>query len=89
MSLFKKDSDYDLYFGYDDDDLDFEEFDSCDDDVEELRGTISKGTCLYCGENEGMEYTGDICFVCSKCGKSVHEDTYYYWASGHDIEFED
>lgn len=62
---------------------------SIDDDIENLRGTIGRGDCVYCGAKDAMEYEGHICFICSKCGKSVHEDTYYAWASGHDIKMED
>ncbi len=53
--------------------------------IEMLRGTIERGDCLYCGGKLSMEYTGNVCFICSKCAKSVHEDVYYAWAAGYDI----
>lgn len=64
-------------------------YDSIADDIEKLRGTIGRGDCVYCGAKDAMEYEGHICFICSQCGKSVHEDIYYAWASGHDIKIED
>lgn len=57
--------------------------------IEDLRGNIGRGDCIYCGAKNAMEYEGYICFICSQCGKSVHEDTYYAWAAGIDITFED
>ena len=52
-------------------------------------GNIGRGTCLYCGAENGMEYEGRICFICSKCGKSAHEDIYYYWAAGGSVELDE
>lgn len=65
------------------------DFDDSDEVIERLRNTIGRGDCLYCNSHLTMEYDGTICFICSKCGRSVHEDVYYKWASGQDIEFED
>lgn len=45
--------------------------------IDAMKGTIEKGDCLYCGEEDSMIYTGNICFICNKCQKSVHEDTFY------------
>lgn len=78
MSL-NKDNEYDVIYDYDIE----------DNTSEELRGNIGRGDCLYCGGKLTMEYVGDICFICSKCGKSVHEDIYYRWAAGYNIEIED
>lgn len=72
---------YDIIYDYDG--LDIEEW------MEDLRGNIGRGTCLYCGAENGMEYEGHICFICSKCGKSVHEDIYYYWAAGGSVELDE
>lgn len=89
----KKKDEYDRIYGYDrEDSRNYEELDeneSIDDAIEELRGTIGRGDCLYCDGKLTMEYEGSICFICSKCGKSVHEDIYYAWAAGAAIEFED
>lgn len=99
MSLFgfgKKDEyDY-IYDNGDDDDIDYSEldgyeFEDSEEDVDEaidrLRGTIGRGDCLYCNAKNGMKYDGFICFVCSECGNSVHEDAYYRWAAGYPVEF--
>lgn len=72
----------------------YEELYDSEDDVneeaiEELRGVIGRGDCLYCGAKNAMKYEGHICFICSMCDKSVHEDLYYRWAAGYDIETED
>lgn len=56
--------------------------------IEKLRGTIGKGDCIYCSAKNGMKYDGFICFICSECGNSVHEDLYYRWAAGYPITFE-
>lgn len=56
--------------------------------IEEFKDTIGRGDCLYCGAKLAMEYSGNICFICSTCGKSVHEDVYYSWAAGYDISLE-
>lgn len=50
--------------------------------IEEMKGTIKRGDCLYCGSKDTMVYSGNICFVCWKCGKSVHENTFYACATG-------
>ena len=89
----KKRDEYDLIYDYDiDDSRNYEELDENEDPEEvadRLRNTIGRGDCLYCGSKNGMEYDGHICFICSECGKSVHEDIYYRWAAGYTIEFED
>lgn len=80
MGIFKRKKDeYDIIY-------DEETGESPEDAIERLRGTISKGDCLYCNGKHTMKYTGDICFVCSECGQSVHEDIYYLWAAGYPIE---
>ena len=88
MWSFKKDeyeSIYDMEDGINYEELD--ENETPEDAIERLRGTIGRGDCLYCGGHLTMTYEGNICFVCSKCGMSVHEDTYYLWAAGYNIEF--
>ena len=89
----KKRDEYDLIYDYDiDDSRNYEELDENEDPeevAERLRNTIGRGDCLYCGTENGMEYDGHICFICSECGKSVHEDIYYRLAAGYIIEFED
>ena len=65
------------------------ENDSPEEAIEKLRGVIGRGDCLYCGAKNAMKYEGRICFICSMCDKSVHEDLYYRWAAGYDIETED
>jgi hypothetical protein len=89
----KKRDEYDIIYNYDiEDSRNYEELYEDEDPeevIERLRGTIASGDCVYCGGKNTMEYVGDICFVCSKCGMSVHEDVYYRWAAGYDLEFED
>lgn len=57
--------------------------------IERLKDTIGQGDCLYCGAKLAMKYEGQICFICSSCGKSVHEDIYYRWIAGYPVEIED
>lgn len=52
-----------------------------EDEIDELKGTISEGDCCYEGCDGTMHYD-EVCFICDKCKRSVHEDTYYYWYSG-------
>lgn len=85
----KKKDEYDLIYN---NDLDYEELDETeteDEAIEKIRYTIGRGDCLYCGAKNAMEYEGTICFICSSCGKSVHEEIYYRWAAGYTIELED
>ena len=88
----KKDE-YDRLYNYDSEDCrNYEELDENEDPedvIDRLRNTIGRGDCIYCGAKNAMEYEGQICFICNSCGKSVHEDLYYRWAAGYDIEFED
>lgn len=77
----RKKDEYEVIYDYEESDI--------EDDIENLRGTIGRGDCVYCGAKDSMEYIGDICFICSKCNKSVHEDIYYAWAAGCDVEMED
>lgn len=89
----KRKDEYDRIYGYDSEDSrNYEELDeneTIDIMIDRLRGTIGRGDCIYCGAKNAMEYEGHICFICSSCGKSVHEDSYYAWAAGELIEFED
>lgn len=89
----KKDDEYDRIFDLDSEDSrNYEELDENETEeeaIERLRGTISSGDCVYCGAPNAMKYEGNICFICDKCGRSVHEDTYYLWAAGWNIDFDD
>jgi hypothetical protein len=91
--LNKKDENHDYVYDHGDDGgIDYSELDENEDPeevVNELRGTIGRGDCLYCGAKNGMKYEGFVCFICSECQKSVHEDIYYRWAAGYPVEFED
>lgn len=77
--------DYELIYEYDFDDHEL----LTEEAIEEIRGNIGRGDCVYCGAKHAMEYIGDICFICSSCGKSVHEDIYYRWALGYEINLEE
>ena len=72
-----------------DDEIDYEELDENDDPDEviaNLKGTIGRGDCLYCNAKHAMVYDGFMCFICSECGMSIHEDLYYRWAAGYSID---
>lgn len=75
-----KEEDYDLIYG---EDLSIEEA------IEDLRGNVGRGACIYCYAPNAMTYEGHVCFICNVCGRSVHEDIYYRWLAGDDIEFDD
>lgn len=66
-----------------------EEDEDEDEIIRRLKGTVQSGDCMYCGAKNAMKYEGNICFVCKKCGMSTHEDSYYLWLSGYDIEYDD
>ena len=95
MELFGlgKKEEYEDIYGWDEDDPrnyeDLSEEEDVEARIEELRGTIGRGTCLYCGVRNAMRYEAGTCFICTECGKSVHEDVYYRWIAGEDIEMED
>ena len=88
----KKKDEYDyIYDNGDDDGIDYSEpveNDDPEEAVDRIRGTIGQGDCLYCNAKNGMKYDGFICFICSECGMSVHEDIYYRWAAGYPVEFD-
>ena len=67
-------------------DYDDEFEDRIEEEIEELRGNVVRGACLYCHKPNGMIYEGDICFVCTECNQSIHENLYYRWLVGGDIE---
>lgn len=85
MKIFGKDAegeDYDIIYNYDiEDSRNYENIvtDDIDDKIESIRGTIGRGKCMICGSDDSMIYEGNICFICNKCGGSVHEDIYYRW----------
>lgn len=93
MTMFGgKPDEYDRIYDYCDDSIEYAELDeneTPEEAVERLRNTIGRGDCVYCGAKNAMEYDGCICFICSKCDMSVHEDVYYRWAAGYPIEFEE
>lgn len=84
---------YDVLYNYDPEDsrnyTDLDENEDPEDAIEELRGTIGRGDCMFCDGKQTMEYEGQVCFICSTCGKAVHEDLYYRWLLGYPITFED
>ena len=90
---FGKKDEYDRIYGWDEENPknyeDLSEEVDLDELIEELRGTIGRGTCLYCGKPNAMVYEGNVCFICEECGKSTHENIYYRWLAGGSIEFED
>lgn len=95
MGLFgsKKDKDeYDfIYDNGDDRGFDYSDLDENEDPedvIDSLRGTIESGDCMLCGAKNAMRFD-TICFICSECGESVHEDLYYRWAAGYPIESDD
>jgi len=79
--------DYQEFISNFDDDYD-EEYE-IEEKIDEMRGTVYCGPCVYCGAKDAMFYEDDICFVCRKCGKSIHEDSYYRYLLGYDLEFDD
>lgn len=98
MGLFgfgKKKDEYDEIYGDDifdngdDDGIDYSELDQyefeedVDNIINKMRGTIQEGDCLYCNAKNAMKYDGSICFICSKCNWSAHEDVYYTWVAGY------
>lgn len=95
MGVFETDGnkdEYDLIYDYDIEDSrmyeDLDENEDPEDVIAIIRGTIGRGDCIYCNSKNTMEYEGTICFICSKCGMSIHEDSYYRWLAGYPIEFE-
>lgn len=89
----RKKDEYDyIYDNGDDNNVDYSDLDENEDPeeaIDRLRGTIGRGDCLYCGAKDAMTYEGYVCFICSECGRSTHEDIYYRWAAGYPVEFED
>ena len=75
-------SDYNDIYNYDIED-------EIEESVVELKGTIGRGDCLYCKGKHTMKYEGNICFICSNCGKSIYEDLYYRWIAGYEVKTED
>lgn len=84
---------YDRIYDYDaEDSRNYEELTENEDPeevIDRLRNTIGRGDCLYCGGKNTMEYEGNICFICTECNNSVHEDLYYRWLAGYPVEVED
>ena len=93
MGSYNKKDEYYRIYDYDSEDSrcyeELDENESPEDAIESLRGTIGRGDCIYCNSKNAMEYEGHICFICSKCGKSIHEDLYYRWAAGYEIEYDE
>ena len=88
----RKDEYDDIYNNFDEESeeiLEEPEYDNMYDEINNIRGTIQRGTCMFCGEENAMKYEGNVCFICSKCNEAVTEDIYYQWLLGYDMEFED
>ena len=82
----------DIYDNGDDNGIDYSELDENDDPeeiIDSIRGTVTRGDCILCNAKNAMTYDGFICFICSECGNSVHEDTYYRWIAGYPVSIED
>lgn len=79
--------DYQEFINNFDDDYD-EEYE-IEEKIDEIRGTVYRGDCIYCGAKMAMTYEGEICFICDKCERSIHEDLYYRWILGYDVEMDD
>lgn len=91
MGIFGFTKEKDEYDAIYDTEMDYSELDENEEPeevIDRLKGVIGRGDCLYCKAKDGMKYDGFICFVCSECGKTVHEDLYYRWAAGYPIEVE-
>lgn len=91
MDIFDDEYDF-IYDNGDDSGIDYSDLSENEDPedvIDSLRGTIGRGDCIYCDSKDSMEYDGFVCFICSHCGKSVHEDIYYRWAAGYPIDFDD
>ena len=74
--------------GIDYSELDQYEFEATEEEIEEAinqikNSGITSGDCFYCRGKNTMKYDGCICFNCTKCGGSIHEDDYYRWAAGY------
>lgn len=76
-----------IYELINDNDLNYD--DNAELEIEKLRGMISSGDCMYCGAKNAMKYEGKICFICSECKNSAHENIYYRWIAGYPIETDD
>lgn len=89
----EKKDEYDLIYDYDSEDSrnyeELNENESPEEVIERIKGTVGRGTCIYCNTKDTMEYEGTICFICTKCGMSIHEDSYYRWLAGYPIKFEE
>lgn len=79
-----------IYDNGDDSGIDYSDLSESDPEeaVDSLRGNVLSGSCIYCGAQDGMKYEGDICFICSVCGRSIHEDLYYRLLAGYEIEMD-
>lgn len=92
MGLFGKKKKKIGWSGIYDDDLGFDpsevdENPDPEDVVEELRGTVNRGPCMFCYENDAMVNNDDVCFICEKCGESIDYEGYLYWLAGYQLEF--
>lgn len=70
---------------YDEDWCESDDDETMDDKIDEIRGTIDKGDCLWCHKHNGMKYHPEGYFFCDACEMMCDEDTYYMWHLGYDV----
>ncbi len=70
---------------YDEDWCESDDDKTMDDEIDEIRGTIDKGDCLWCHKHNGMKYDPQGFFFCDSCNMMCEEDTYYMWYLGYDV----
>lgn len=87
--IFKDNDDNDLGFDPAEADENGDPEDEIQAEIDAVRGTISKGDCIFGHAKNAMIYDGSICFVCKKCGMTIDEDGYYRWATSHQVEIDD
>lgn len=88
-----KRGEYEVIYDFEDDDSrNYEELDeneSVEDAVERIKNSYGRGDCMFCGTVNGMIRENTMCLICESCGRAVHEDIYFRWLAGYDVEFED
>ena len=92
MSLFGWWNDSDDVFDDDEDDIGNEwdvPEEEIDEAVDQIKGKVNTGDCIYCKAKDTMHYYGQGFFVCSHCGNIIDEDTYYQWMLGYGVNIVD
>lgn len=74
---------------YDENWIESDDYETMDDKIEKIRGTIDKGDCLWCNRRSGMKYYPEGYFLCDRCNMMCEEDTYYMWYLGYDVSATD